>query len=90
MDASVVELTVSATSETSTGRGFGGSVGNDQSGSSSAESQLGISEMTEAVSGLLLAEMGPGLEAEEARPPSPDTGAVHGFDEDQREYQFIF
>ena len=41
--------------------------------------------MTEAVSGLLLAELGPGLEAEEVRPPAPDTGAVHGFDEDQKE-----
>ena len=40
--------------------------------------------MIEAVSGLLPAELGPGREAEEARSPAPDTGAVHEFDEDQK------
>ena len=57
--------------------GFGGNLGNDQLGSSSAESELGISEMTEAVSGLLLAELAPGrAAAEEARSLAPAPGTV--------------
>ena len=45
--------------------------------------------MIEAVSGQLLAELGPDREADEVPSPVPDTGAVHGFDEDQKQQQFI-
>ena len=47
-------------------------------GSSSTESEPGISEMIEALSGLLQAELGPGRAVEEARSLASSPGTVAG------------
>ena len=47
-------------------------------------SELRISEVIVAVAGLLLAELGPGRVAKEARSPAPDPEAEHEIDRDQK------